>query len=148
MSKLVELNWSPDDRTLRQFGVIALFGFGALAACAYYEAWMFAFGLGEARLPIAGSFGTIAVLSLVLGLVHPRANRLIYVGTSVLAYPIGFVLSYVILGLLFFVIIAPIGAVLRVLGKTPLARSYDPRATTYWSKTRTTRDRGSYFKQF
>ena len=37
MSKLVEIDFNPDARTLRQFGVIALVGFGALAALAYYE---------------------------------------------------------------------------------------------------------------
>ena len=148
MSKLIELNLNPDDRTLRQFGMIAVVGFGAIAAAAYHETWLFAAGLGSARLPVAGAFAAVGVLSLLLGLVYPRANRVIYVGTSILAYPIGFVLSYVIMGVLFFGIIAPIATVLRVLGKTPLARSYDKRAATYWSKAHAARDRQSYFRQF
>ena len=37
MSKLVEINFDPDTKTLRQFGVIALVGFGVLAVLAYYE---------------------------------------------------------------------------------------------------------------
>jgi hypothetical protein len=148
MAKLIELDLNPDDRTLRQFGFIALFGFGGLAACAYFETWMFAFGLGEARLPTAGALAAVGVLSLLLSLVYPRGNRLIFVGTAVLAYPIGFVLSYVIMGLLFFGIIAPIGAALRLLGKTPLTKSYDPDAPSYWSRAQPPRDKQSYFKQF
>ena len=148
MSKLVELDFNPNDRTLRQFGLIAVVGFGLLAACAYYETWMFTFGLGSARLPVAGSLAAVGVLSLLLGLVYPRANRVIYVATALLAYPIGFVLSYVIMGVLFFGVIAPIGSVLRLIGKTPLARGYDKNAATYWSKAHPTRGQKSYFRQF
>jgi hypothetical protein len=123
-------------------------GFGLLAACAYYETWMFAFGLGDARLTVAGTLAGVGVLSLLLGLVYPRANRVIFVGTAILAYPIGLVLSYVIMGVLFFLIIAPIGILLRILGKAPLARSYDRNATTYWSKAHPSRGQQSYFRQF
>jgi hypothetical protein len=62
MSKLVELDLNPNDRTLRQFGLIAVVGFGLLAACAYYETWMFAFGLGDARLTVAGTLAGVGVL--------------------------------------------------------------------------------------
>jgi len=148
MSKLVEIDFNPSDRILRQFGLIAVGGFGLLAACAYFETWMFAAGLGAARVPVATGLAAVGALSLVFGLVYPRANRVIYVGTAVLAYPIGFVLSYVIMAVLFFGVIAPIGSILRGLGKTPLARTYDPKAASYWSKARAARDQQSYFRQF
>ena len=147
MSKLVELNLNPDDKTLRQFGFIALVGFGLLAACAYYERWIFGFGLGGARLPVAGVFGVAALVSFVFALVYPRANRLIFVGTTLLAFPIGFVLSYVIMGVLFFLIIAPVGAALRLFGKDPMARRYDPRAPTYWDASRTAESKDRYLRQ-
>ena len=44
-------------------------------------------------------------------------------GLAVITFPIGFVLSYVILGLLFYAIIAPIGLLLRLFGKDPLDRN-------------------------
>ena len=49
MSRMIEIDWRPDDRTLRQFGVIALCGFSFLAALAWWELFVFSFGLGEAR---------------------------------------------------------------------------------------------------
>ena len=52
MSKLVEINFNPDTKTLRQFGVIASVGFGVLAALAFYERLIFSFGLGAARMPV------------------------------------------------------------------------------------------------
>ena len=47
---MMELNLNPDARTLRQFGVIALFGFGLLGGAAYFQRAMFS-GLGDAHAP-------------------------------------------------------------------------------------------------
>ena len=72
----------------------------------------------------------------------------IYVGLTVLAYPIGFVLSYLIMGFLFFVMITPLGLFFRLVGRDPLERAFDPEATTYWADPRPRRAKGSYFRQF
>ena len=148
MSKMIEIDWRPDDRTLRQFGFIALFGFSFLAAIAWFEVLVFSFGLGAARPIVAGSFAALATLSTIFSLVAPRANLPIYVGLTVLAYPIGFVLSYLIMGLLFFGMITPLGLVFRLIGKDPLHRRFEPAAQTYWSDPRPRRGKDSYFRQF
>ena len=82
MSKLIDLDLRPDTETLRQFGWIALVGFGFLAVIAWFEWLIFAFGLGAARPFVAGAFGGLAVLSVLFSLVFPRANLPIYVGLS------------------------------------------------------------------
>ncbi len=148
MSRLVEIDFNPDTKTLRQFGVIAFVGFGALSALAYYEKLVFAFGLGDARLAVAASLAALGLLALVLGLVAPRANRLLYVGLSLLAFPIGFVLSYVIMGALYFLIIGPIAIALRLAGRDPMRRARDPQAGSYWTPARPARDKESYFHQY
>ncbi|MDH5676267.1 MAG: SxtJ family membrane protein [Myxococcales bacterium] len=148
MASLVELNWNPDTRTLRQFGFVALGGFGALAACAWHEALIFGFGLGALRTPVTASLLGLGLLSLLLGLVYPRANRAIYLGTTLLAFPIGFLLSYVIMGVLYFLVIGPVGLGLRSLGHDPMQRRLDPKADSYWSPARPPREKSSYFRQF
>jgi hypothetical protein len=148
MSRLVEIDFNPDTKTLRQFGFIAFVGFGALAALAYYEKLVFAFGLGDARLAVAASLAALGLLALVLGLLAPRANRLLYVGLSLLAFPIGFVLSYVIMGALYFLIIGPIAVALRLAGRDPMRRARDPQAASYWTPARPPRDKESYFHQY
>jgi hypothetical protein len=148
MSKLVEINFNPDTKTLRQFGVIAFVGFGILAALAYYEKLVFSFGLGDARIPVVATFGALGTIALLFSLVAPRANRILYVGLTLLAFPIGFVLSYLIMGTLFFLIIGPIAIVFRLLGKDAMHRAYDPSAPTYWSEARHARDKESYFHQY
>jgi len=148
MSRLVEIDFNPDTKTLRQFGFIAFVGFGGLAALAYYEKLVFAFGLGDARFAVAASLAALGVLALVLGLVAPRTNRLLYVGLSLLAFPVGFVLSYVIMGALYFLIIGPIAIVLRLAGRDPMRRARDPHAASYWTPARPARDKESYFHQY
>jgi hypothetical protein len=148
MSNLVELNWNPDRRTLRQFGFIALGGFGLLAALAWFERGLFAFGLGAAREWVAGAFAALAVLSALFSLVFPRGNWPIYAGLSLVALPIGFVLSYLIMATLFYLVIAPIGLLLRLFGKDPMQRGFDRRASSYWVDAHPPRPRESYFRQF
>ena len=51
-----------------------------------------------------------------------------------MAFPIGFVLSYLIMGTLYFLIIGPIALLFRVLGRDSMRRAYDPKASTYWPR--------------
>ena len=148
MSKLVEIDFNPDPKTLRQFGAIAFVGFGVLAALAYYERLIFSFGLGEARMPLVMTFAVIGTIAVLFSLVAPKANRFLYVGLTLLAFPIGFVLSYVIMGTLFFLIIGPIAVLFRLFGKDPMHRGYDPNAPTYWLEAGSSRDKESYFHQY
>ncbi|MGD8316461.1 MAG: SxtJ family membrane protein [Myxococcales bacterium] len=147
MSKLVEINFDPDTKTLRQFGVIAFGGFGILAILAYHRMFVFA-GLGDARVSVALSLALLGLAALAFSVVAPRANRFLYVGLSLLAFPIGFVLSYVIMGALYFLVIGPIAIVMRALGRDPLHRRYQPDAPSYWTRARPARDKESYFHQY
>ena len=148
MSKMVQINFDPDDRTLRQFGWIALVGFGFVAAIAWTEVLIFSFGLGAAKPWVAGIFAGLAGGSALFGLVYPKANKPIFVGISLLTFPIGFVLSYVIMGTLFFGLIAPVAIFFKLTGRDPLRRRYDPDAPSYWTDARPARANASYFKQF
>lgn len=148
MSQMIEINLRPDARTLRQFGFIAVAGFGFLATIAWYELLIFGFGLGAAREPVAIAFAALAALSGVHSLVYPKANLPIYLLITVAAYPIGFVLSYVIMGTLFYLIIAPIGLLLRLAGHDPMERRLQPEAESYWQDAAPAPPREAYFKQF
>ncbi|MAG29483.1 MAG: hypothetical protein CL908_01160 [Deltaproteobacteria bacterium] len=148
MSKMIEIEWRPNERTLKQFGFIALFGFSGLAAIAWFEVLIFSLGLGDARPIVAGGFAALAGISLLFSLIAPRANLPIYIGLTVLTYPIGFVISHLIMGFLFFLLITPVGLFFRLMGKDPLHRQLEPDASTYWSDPRPRRGKESFFRQF
>jgi hypothetical protein len=148
VANLVELNFRPNERTLRQFGWIALGGFGLLALCAWNGWLVFRHGLGDWRGAVTALLAGLGVLSALFSLVFPRANALLFVGLSLVAFPIGFVLSYVIMATLFYVVIAPVGFVMRLFGMDPMDRRFLPQATTYWVEARRPRAKADYFKQY
>jgi len=148
MAQMVQIDLDPDERTLRQFGWIALGGFGLLALLAWNEWLIFSFGLGDARPTVAAVLAGLGILTAVLGLAFPKANKPLFVGLAILAFPIGFVLSYVILGTLFFVVIAPTGMAMRLFGRDPMKRRLEPEAETYWTPADPMPPRGRYFRQF
>ncbi len=148
MAQMIELDLRPDERTLRHFGWIALGGFGFLAVIAWFEVLIFSFGLGAARVPVAAACGSVALVSALFSLVYPRANLGIYLAATIVTYPIGFVMSYVIMGVLFYLIIAPIGLLLRLFGTDPMERHILADVESYWLDAPPPRPRASYFKQF
>jgi hypothetical protein len=147
-SRLVDLNLRPDAKTLRRFGYGALVGFGLLALLAWRQAGMFAFGLGDARLPLTAIFAALAGISILFSFAAPRANFPLYLTLTLVTFPIGFVMSYVIMGVLFFVVFGSVALAMRLLRRDPLRRSYDPGAKSYWSEARRDRTNDSYFRQF
>lgn len=149
MAQMIDLNLDPDENALRQFGFIALVGLVVIAALAWFEQLIFAGGwLGGAREMVVAALIGVGVLAALMSLVYPKANKLLFVGLSIAAYPIGFVLSYVIMATLFFLIITPIGLVMRAFGKDPLENRFATEAETYWAECHPPRPSDSYFKQF
>jgi len=84
------------------------------------------------------------------GLARPRLLRLVYRGASVLAFPMGFAVSLVVLAAAYYLVLTPLGLALRVLGHDPLDRSFDRGAESYWTPRRDTQGKGpeSYFRQY
>ena len=80
----------------------------------------------------AGWFAAAAAIMLAIALVRPALlaplNRL----WTKLALLISKVMNPVIMGILFFLVVAPIGLVMRAFGKRPLALAFDPAAKSYW----------------
>ena len=85
----------------------------------------------------------LAVLALTigpLGLVRPAWMRFIYVGWTVLAFPIGWTVSLIMLATMFFGLFTPIGLIFRLLGRDLLQRIRHPDLESYWvPKTGTVR---------
>ena len=59
-----------------------------------------------------------------------------YVGWMDASWPMGWVFSHVLLGVTYYLVITPIGLILRLLGKDPMRRRFDREAKTYWIPTK------------
>ena len=90
---------------------------------------------------------TAAVVGGVLGAVAPQLLKWIFVGWIVAVFPIGWTVSHLLLGFIFFFVLTPIGLLLRVLGHDPMNRTFDRNAKTYWT-THEQAPVARYFRQF
>ena len=129
----------PDSKTLRQFAWGWLIFFGALAICK--------FAIQHRQTP-AMWLGITAVAGIALYFIVPIVFRWIFIVWMVAAYPIGWVVSQIALGLMFYCIITPVALIFRVTGRDRLRRFKPANATTYWIKKEMPTDVRRYFKQY
>jgi L-asparagine transporter-like permease len=64
------------------------------------------------------------------------------------AYPIGVVMSYLIMGVFFFLIVTSLGLIFRLAGRDPLRRRFEATARSYWIPHRPAEKTDRYFSQF
>jgi hypothetical protein len=137
---VIEVNRNPSRRELNLFGFIWL-GFFLLVAAAL---WL------KLHSPVVSiALAAVAAVVPVLGWAAPSFMRVVYVGLSYLAWPIGFVVSHVLLGAVYYLLVTPIGLIMRAAGYDPMHRRFDPEAPSYWiERDGGERDPRSYFRQF
>jgi len=136
---LIEIDRHPSSRKLRQFAGLFVVAFGVAGFLVLRRS-----GSWEAALAI----WTVALLVGVAGLVRPPAIRLVWVGMIYLAFPVGWVVSHLLLAVVLYLVFTPIGLLLRLLGRDPLERRFDPQATSYWTPHRQADTIDRYFRQF
>ena len=137
---IVQINRDPSRRQLNQFGFVWL-GFVALFGVI---AW---FKLGSPGL--ARGLWLAAVLVPVVGWSVPAFMRLVFVGMSYLAWPIGFVVSHLVLAAVFYLVLTPIGLIMRLFGYDPMRRGFDREAASYWvERPAAAAEPRRYFRQF
>jgi hypothetical protein len=134
-----DIQFDPPRSTLRQFAGLWLVFFAGLAL------WQAAV---RRQLILAAIFAVLALTIGPLGLTRPRSVRPIYVGWMVLAFPIGWTISQIILAVLFFGLFAPVAVAFRLIGRDPLDRTRHPERKSYWVPKPLSADLRRYFKQF
>ena len=94
-------------------------------------------------------FFAVAIILLFWGMVSPYTLKPIYVGWMYFTRCVAWVLTTVVLGLVFYVGFTVIGFLMRLFGKDPLNRKIDKNAASYWNKrTLGPPDKAHYGKQF
>jgi Saxitoxin biosynthesis operon protein SxtJ len=137
---MIEIRWNPDRQFLRQFAALLIVFFGVIGAHQY-------FGRGATTAGLV--LWAVGLVLGVLGLVLPAVARVIYLGWMCALFPVAWVVWHALLVLVYYVVLTPIGVVMRLCGRDPLERAFEPEATTYW-KRRPAPPGGvaRYFRQF
>jgi hypothetical protein len=133
-----DIDFRPNARKLRQFAGLWTVFFAGLAL------WQ-----GYRHHTVAA--GVCAGLGLglgPLGLLFPQIMRPIFIGWTVAAFPIGWIVSNVLLAVLFYGLFTPIGLLFRLFGRDALQLRRPERATTYWSPKPMPTDLRRYLRQF
>jgi len=142
--KLVELNWNPTPRQLKQFGVAAAIFFPLIGWLATGKPR----ALAEASLPLLGGLAIAGLALAIVALLKPAVIRPLFIGVSLVTLPIGLVVGELVLLVVFFGVFLPIGLVMRIVGRDALQRQLDKSAKSYWQPKAQPTSPARYFQQF
>jgi hypothetical protein len=90
----------------------------------------------------------IAVVGGLAIFVSPAMGKSLYTKWMYAALPLGWTFSHLVFGIVFFLVMAPIGFILRAIGKDPMERSFDRSVASYWIPHEQAADPGRYFRQY
>ncbi len=137
---LVQINWHPDAKQLRTFGLVVLAGFVLLAFGAYlkWESWT--------------ATGVLSGVGLVLGAPALTGHKVALPGYWLwmgVAFVLGNIMSRLLLALVWYLVVTPIGLLMRAVGRDPLRlKAPDPAPDTYWVDIELPRETARYERQF
>ena len=136
-----DIQFDPPRKMLRQFAALWIVFFGGFAV------WQ---TLVRGNPLLATVFAVLALTVGPIGLVRPEWLRPVYVSWMVLAFPIGWTVSQVIIGVMFYAVFTPIGLLFRLIGRDPLElrRARPPGRESYWAPKPAPTSPRRYFQQF
>ena len=137
--KRSDIPWHPTAKTLRQFAGAWLVFISALGA----HQWL---ARGHER---AGQ--VLIAVALVIGLpglITPGAVRWLFVAATVLTFPIGWLVSQLVLAIMFYLVITPVAVFFRLRGRDLLVCKPAPGRASFWTEKSTPQDMRSYLRQY
>jgi Saxitoxin biosynthesis operon protein SxtJ len=135
--KLSELPLDPTPRALRQFAA----------------AWLVIFSIVAVRAFIRGHhlesyiLDAIALMGLV-GWLKPMSIRWLFVSATIVAFPIGWVMTHLMLAIMFYLVLTPIAFLFRWRGRDELQLKHKPKRDSYWIERGEQTAPEKYLKQF
>jgi len=138
---LIEIDKNPPPRELRKFGMIWFPLFcGILGSVLWHKTGI---------MPLGIALYCLAPPVFLLGLFAPKAVKPVFLGLTYLTFPIGWTISHIMMALIYFGLMTPIGLIMRLTGKDPLRLKKDPNGTTHWiPRDDDGGDTTKYFRQF
>jgi hypothetical protein len=134
-----EIPFDPPQRTLRQFA-----GTG-FAAGAGFAAW---YGFVHGNVPAAVALAGASTALGLIGWVRPGLLRPVFVGWMVVAFPIGWAVSFALLAALYYGLFTPVGLLFRLAGRDRLALRRPAERASYWEPKPDVTDLRRYHQQF
>jgi hypothetical protein len=135
---LITFQTKPTARVLRQFAAAWLVFFFLLGA---NQIWR------RGHVPAGIALAIVALIGIV-GLIKPSSVRLLFIGASAAAFPIGWVVSQVALLSMFYGVVTPMAIFWRARGRNTLQLRAKPEQSSFWIKREEQPTPERYLKQF
>lgn len=135
---LIEINKHPSARELKWFGILLSIFVGLVGALVR---WRHAAPTVAAWIWTGGGIG-VGLYALV-----PAIRRPIYLIWVHAGYPVGWLVSHAILTAVYYLVLTPIGIIMRGTRNDPMARKFERRTRSYWVPRRRTTRVTRYFRQ-
>ena len=136
---LIEKGREPTAGELRFFGILlAAFGILMGGLILYFtDSWTIAIAIWSVGLLLGTFYYTLS-----------SAQHIMYHAWMAMFYPIGWLISHMLMAMIFYLAITPISLVMRLCGRDPLLRKLDRSTKTYWTPNNTREEAKRYFQQF
>jgi hypothetical protein len=137
---LIEINWNPDKKQLRSFGLIALIATALISIILYFVK-------GVSIHWVAAIFG-LGFIIFISSRISLKLTKLFYLTLTAVTIPIGFAVSFLVLAIFYFLLITPLSFIFRLAGRDLLNRKFDPDINSYWVAHNQPEGFDRYFHQF
>lgn len=139
-----EVNWSPNLAERKKFALSLIIGFPVVAL------------IGGAVTRLSSHvwkpfFLWLGVIGLAVGIVLwllPQIAKPFYIAWYFLGCCIGIVVGNVVFAAFYYLVLTPMGLVMRLAGHDPLPRKFDRSALSYWQEAEKNIDLKRYYRQF
>ncbi len=121
-----------DVKELRKFSIILFLAFCILGLIVVWRK-------GELGLVLCG----VGLALLLCALTCPKFLIYPHKGWMTLSLILGFLMTHLILSLMYYLVFTPIGIVMKIFGRDILRRQFDKNGETYWVK----REQKAYLRE-
>jgi Saxitoxin biosynthesis operon protein SxtJ len=136
---VIDLNFNPTKKELRTFGLCAL-AFLALVGWVVFRR--------SGSIPLGAAVAGVGIVTAALALMAPKSLRPVWIVLMVVNYPIGWVVTHVVVAVIFYLVVTPVGVIMRLSGRDPMERAFDRAAKSYWKPRRSDPGSDRYFRQY
>jgi hypothetical protein len=144
LNPFADVNWNPGRAERRKFAVSLIIGFPAIAIFFAVIGWL----TNHTWKPFFLWLGIIGLgVGIVLWLL-PMIARPFYIVWYALACCIGLVVGNVLFSAFYYLVLTPMGLVMRLAGRDPLRRKFERGTPTYWQDAEKVVDPKRYYRQF
>ena len=133
-----KINWDPTKREIRYFAVTLL-----IAAVVFSSLLL---ALGKYRA--AGWLGGVGAFLSLVGYIVPTIGRLIYFLWMGVTYVLGRIVSPIVIAIIFYLVVTPMGVIMRIGGKDALRLKKPKGEASYFVDYRDETNKESFGRQF